>query len=244
MKTRIINLEQTDSTNNFLSCYPDGGDDEIVVATARYQTAGRGQGTSSWESEDGKNLLFSILVWPKGVSADRQFILSMAGALALKEALDAYAEGISLKWPNDVYWHDSKLSGTLIETVLSGKSVRRCIFGTGININQEVFRSDAPNPVSLRNITGNGHSTEKVLQKVMAAFEKYYQMIISGQHDKIIRAYHAALYRRVGMHRYRDCGGEFSATIEGVAPDGHLSLRDNDGLLRRYAFKEVAFVIG
>ena len=113
MNTKIIKLEETDSTNTYLKNYSPSDDEEMVVAVADYQTAGRGQGTHAWESERGKNLLFSILVRPVWVPVTRQFLLSMAGAIALKDVLDTYTEGITLKWPNDVFLGGHKLGGIL-----------------------------------------------------------------------------------------------------------------------------------
>ena len=165
MKTNIIRLRETDSTNNFMSRYTDCTDSDLVVVTAEYQTNGRGQGTNTWESENSQNMLFSMLIKPTGVDADKQFVLSMAEALALREALGACVSDITLKWPNDVYWRDYKISGTLIETALSGKKVKQCIFGTGINVNQTLFLSSAPNPTSLCLITGRTFSKDEVLDK-------------------------------------------------------------------------------
>ena len=179
MNIRTINLQSTDSTNNFLRGYVMDDNDDIVVVKADYQTAGRGQGVNKWESEDGKNLLFSLLVRPHTVPVTSQFILSMTMAVALKETLDSYAEGFELKWPNDIYWHDSKISGTLIETTVSGKGLGRCIFGVGINVNQQTFTSDAPNPVSLSAITGQEEDITELLNKVVEAFCKYYTMLTS-----------------------------------------------------------------
>ena len=151
MQHKIIHLAQTASTNDYLRALPSPQDDCMTVVYADWQTAGRGQGSNKWESEAGKNLLFSILVCPTSVDITRQFVLSMAGALAVKAALDKYTDGISLKWPNDIYWHDRKISGTLIETSVKGRTLARCIYGIGLNVNQREFHSDAPNPVSLYN---------------------------------------------------------------------------------------------
>ena len=245
MTTKFIHLHHTDSTNSFLSRYADSGEADIVVATADFQTAGRGQGTNTWESEEGKNLLFSLLIRPTMVAATEQFVLSMAGALALRDAIveATGAEDISLKWPNDVYWRDYKVSGTLIETAVSGKSVKRCIFGTGINVNQTRFTGDAPNPLSLCAITGAELPIEPLLRSVVEHFTRYYRLVAGHDYDRIARAYRAALYRRTGLHRYADKDGEFMATIHDVALDGTLTLADDGGRLRRYAFKEVKFII-
>lgn len=237
----IIHLEETDSTNRYLRERSDG--DEFTVVVADFQTAGRGQGVNTWESERGKNLLFSILVRPTTVPAANQFVLSMGGALALKRALDAYTDDISLKWPNDIYWRNRKISGTLIETSVSDKCLKTCVFGIGININQDVFLSDAPNPVSLRQILGREVALEEVFKKVLDAFEKEYQTIMTGDYDNIFKRYSEALYRRTGFHRYSDCRGMFEAETAGVKTTGELLLRDRSGHLREYAFKEVTFII-
>lgn len=243
LPVQVVKLVETASTNDFLKrCpMPDGVD--MFVATAQYQTAGRGLGTNRWESERDKNLLFSLLVQPVTVPVARQFVLSMAAALALKEALCRYAEGFTLKWPNDIYWQDSKISGTLIETSVSGHTLGRCIFGSGININQQEFHSDAPNPVSLCHIIGRETPTEDVLEAVLHAFGKYYIMVAEGRYAEVERLYNASLYRRVGLHGYRDFNGNFMARIDGVGLDGRLRLSLADGSLRSYAFKEVAFVV-
>ena len=182
MNIRTINLHSTDSTNNFLRGYVMDDNDDIVVVKADYQTAGRGQGSNTWESEDGKNLLFSLMVRPHTIPVASQFLLSMTMAVALKEALDGYAEGFELKWPNDIYWHNLKISGTLIETMVSGKGLGRCIFGVGINVNQRTFTSNAPNPVSLSAITGQEEDITELLGRIVEAFCKYYEMLLDGRY--------------------------------------------------------------
>lgn len=243
MNIRTINLHSTDSTNNYLRGYVMNGNDDIVVVKADYQTAGRGQGSNTWESEDGKNLLFSLMVRPHTIPVASQFVLSMTMAVALKEALDGYAEGFELKWPNDIYWHNLKISGTLIETTVSGKGLGRCIFGVGINVNQRTFTSNAPNPVSLSAITGQEEDITELLSRIVEAFCKYYAMLLDGRYADISDLYHAALYRRHGFHAYRDANGIFDAAIVEVEDDGHLVLRDKDCHFRRYAFKEVEFLV-
>lgn len=243
MNVHTIRLDEVDSTNTYLRRMETLPDADILVVTAGHQTAGRGMGSNRWESEDGRNLLFSMLVRPEGVPAARQFALSMAEALAVKDALDPIAGEVTLKWPNDVYWHDRKISGTLIETAISGRLVKDCIFGTGINVNQRVFRSDAPNPVSLRQITGRDTDINVVLDSVLEAFEGYYAMVLDGEYDSVGRLYHDALYRRTGMHAYSDSDGRFMASVVRVGHDGRLVLRDDAGRERIYAFKEVSYII-
>ena len=245
MKTEVIHLEETASTNDYLRAMPTPQPDGMTVAVARHQTAGRGQGTNTWESEAGKNLLFSILTHPVGVDIMQQFVLSMAGALALKDALDGYCDGISLKWPNDIYWRDRKISGTLIETSVRGKGIERCIYGIGLNVNQRIFRSDAPNPVSLVNIIGCEVNTDVLLDGILRRFAHWYALAFSPDGVRqIVDGYNKCLYRREGMHPYEDVaeGRRFLARIDHVGTDGRLRLTDESGRSVSYTLKEVRFV--
>lgn len=242
MKTKIIRLEEIDSTNRYLKNYREEGDEEMIVAVADYQSAGKGQGTHTWESEKGKNLLFSIKVYPHWIPVRRQFVLSMAGALAVKDALDSYVETITLKWPNDVYWNDQKISGTLIENTIDSKGIKSCVFGIGLNVNQLVFHSDAPNPVSLAQILGHEVDRDEVLKKILDGFEKYYELLRRADYMDVSGIYHLSLYRRKGFHPYRDADGEFEGALVEVEDDGHLILHDRQGRIRSYAFGEISIV--
>ena len=240
---KLIRLDETDSTNRFLRGYEGEEGRRMTVAVAAYQTNGRGQGSNSWESERGQNLTFSVKTSPKGVTANRQFVMLEAMALAIRDVLSAYADDITIKWPNDIYWRDRKISGTLSECGVSKGLVKGCIIGTGININQTVFTSDAPNPVSLRQITGCATSTDEVLGKLTARFMTLLDSIDAGSYGDIHEAYLASLYRRGGEFRYRDAEGEFNGTIVTVEPNGLLAVRKESGEMRRYAFKEVEHIL-
>lgn len=242
-RIKIIHVDETDSTNRWLHDYRGEEGSVMTVVASEFQTAGRGQGTNRWESEAGKNLMFSVKTHPQGVPAVRQYIMLEAASLAVRDCLAAYTDGITIKWPNDIYHLDYKISGTLSECAISGNAIRHCITGTGINVNQRLFTSDAPNPISLYQITGRETDRGQLLDEVLRRFDVYLGMVNSGRHDEIDDLYERSLYRRDGIFRYRDTDGEFEAAIERVEPDGHLLLRRRDGRIGRYAFKEVSFII-
>ena len=241
----IIHIDETDSTNQWLKdrrtseSLTNGRVDEGQVVWTEYQTAGRGCGTNRWESERGKNLLFSLLISPEYLPANKQFQLSMAISLALVEALGQLVGDLSIKWPNDIYWRNGKLAGILIENRLQGNLIKDCIMGVGLNVNQLCFVSDAPNPISLANLTGHLFDREELLRELLEAFEAEWSDL-----EGVRSRYLPQLYRRKGFHRYRDAQSEFFAELLTVEDDGHLLLRNIDGFDHRYAFKEVEFVIG
>ena len=255
MDFKIIHIEQTDSTNRWLRRLEskDSGimgltetdDPEILksleqnrplVVWAEFQTAGRGCGTNTWESERGKNLTFSVLLHPDGMAANRQFQISMRVSLALCEALGRHIGDLSIKWPNDIYWRNGKIAGILIENRLQGSTIRDSIVGIGLNVNQREFCSDAPNPVSLWQICEHETDREELLRDFLEALGSYLGREVRTE-------YLSRLYRRRGFHPYTDKDGAFMAEIADVEDDGHLVLRDEEGRERRYAFKEVQFVI-
>lgn len=237
-------LTETDSTNRVCKKLAQREAPDYVVWTD-YQTAGRGCGTNTWESERGKNLLFSILCHPKNVKATHQFVLLEAMSLALKESLEPYINtgSLSVKWPNDIYWNDYKLGGTLTECSLSGQQLKWCVIGTGLNVNQQTFTSDAPNPISLLQITHNEFALQSLLERILTIFSKYLEMVENDHYEALHQAYTSILYRREGYHDFRDAQGVFRAKIVDVEQEGTLVLQDTEGQTRCYQFKEVQFVL-
>ena len=238
--TRRIHLEQTDSTNSEARRLIDRGEllSGLTLIDADAQLNGRGQRGNSWESEPGKNLSFSLVCHPMFLKANEQFLLSQAIALAVAECVDA-----EVKWPNDIYAGNRKLGGILIECDLKGCEIETCIIGTGINVNQTIFVSDAPNPVSLKQLTGQDYNREELLKKITERFLTHYDSLSRGLYDNIRNSYAQRLYRRLGYHAYADVNGEFEASIAGIQPSGHLLLQLSDGEVRRYEFKEVRFIL-
>lgn len=239
-----LQLEAVDSTNNFLKQYTASCPDLITLVTAEYQTAGRGSASNTWESEAGKNLLFSLLVHPMEVRAEHMFVLSEVLALAVCGALNEYESGFQIKWPNDIYYADKKVAGMLIENHLRGATISRSVMGVGLNVNQQTFLSDAPNPCSLVQILGHEVDREDVLQKVMQHFVQLYGRLgVESEYKVIHESYLKMLYRLGERHEFRDEHGTFWATMVDVHPSGHLILKEDDCRIRKYAFKEVQYII-
>lgn len=237
----VIRLEETVSTNSLIrSLLKERTLPEGSLVVTNFQTAGRGQSGNSWESETGKNLTFSLVIYPEIILANEQFLISQIAALSVKETLSAYTDNIRVKWPNDVYWNDRKICGMLIENDLIGNTIYCSICGIGMNINQKEFISNAPNPVSLTQITGQEYDLDEILTRLRHHFYQLYLALLQGKKESIRKQYRESLYRGSGFHRYQDENGTFEAEIQDIEPTGHLLLRLRDGETRRYAFKEVS----
>lgn len=240
----VINLTATNSTSTYIKelCKRQKPE-EFTTVVSNFQSAGYGQTGNTWESESGKNLLFSFVFYPSTCLPRQQFYLSQFISLAIEESLSRFADGFSIKWPNDIYWQDKKICGIIIEIEICGNTIQQCVPGIGIDVNQTIFRSSAPNPVSLAQITGKEYDTEELLGDIMARIRNYYQLFKDGKIDVITNRYFKSLYRREGMHKYQDSDGVFMAKIIDILPLGTLVLEDNEKKRREYNFKEVSFII-
>lgn len=243
----IEKIQETSSTNDYLAhlCSQNKAQ-EFYTVFANCQTAGKGQRGNTWESEENKNLLFSMVLYPTALEAKHQFYLSMLTAVSIVHALNKYTHGFSIKWPNDIYWNDRKIGGILIENELQGKYISQSIIGMGLNINQDSFGENIPNPISLKQIIGVDIDREEVFMNIIHNIVSSYRLL-EENFEKMASSlrilYLRKLYRRNGYYPYQDAQGIFKAQFEHIDSYGHLYLQDEEGKVRRYAFKEVEFLL-
>ncbi len=238
----VITLDTVDSTNSYAAAHA-GSLTHGDIVMARGQTAGRGQRGNSWEAEPGLNLTLSVMLRPEATEAACQFDISSAVALGVVEMLSPLLPGMEvlIKWPNDIYVADRKIAGILIENSLSGRYIARSIAGIGVNINQREFRSDAPNPVSVWQLTGHTHPLGPLAATLGAAIMRMLELPV----DELRSLYASRMWRREGYHPYRDNlrGDDFMGRITGIAPTGHITIEDTAGHSRTFAFKEVTALL-
>ena len=239
---KIIQIQETDSTNNWVAQHEEELESPSLVYTL-IQTSGRGQRGNTWESEPGKNITASLLFYPENYPASSQFTILEAIALAITDYLREEFVEAKVKWPNDIYVGDMKISGTLVEHVILGKNITRTIAGFGINLNQKEFYSDAPNPVSLCHITGEEYDLHDAVGKLALHLEKYLHKL--NEKEWLHKNFIELLWRSDELyHKFYDRKNQefINARIHSLAPDGILTLVTDGGELRDYAFKEVEYI--
>ena len=248
-------IPETHSTSSLLHELYEEKLPHMFTIRTDYQTAGRGQAGNSWESEAGKNLLFSALLRYEGIHAAQQWRLSMLVAVALWDTLAKYLpyEQLTIKWPNDIYFGDKKLVGILIENSLSGQYIGHSIVGIGVNVNQTKWLSNAPNPISMKEITGEEYDAEVLMNEWIFSMESWELRTT----EEIKNAYLQHLYRRNGWHLYverevsvaptaiakKGIEGSFLAEITNITEQGELILRLQNNEEKIYHFKQIRFVL-
>ncbi len=240
-----IYLHKTDSTNKELwrmidqEIHPE----EATVLQAGWQSEGRGQANTTWESKPGENLLFSVLLKPVFLKPSLQFLLNQCIAVSLRAGIAAMCKDhhFVIKWPNDIYVEGRKIAGTLIENRIMGKEISWTVVGIGININQTVFPDDIPHPASLRMLTGGDWDAGSCLDEVMKQLLFHYQKLQSGNIDYVREHYLRHLWGfQNKMHFIRE-GQSMIATVRGVDENGKLLLENQHGSIKAFDIKEIQF---
>ncbi len=240
--SKIERIDELGSSNNYAATQlltkrlPEG-----IVFVANSQVDGRGQVSNKWESEPNKNLTFSILLYPDFLEIMRQFEISKAISLGVVDYLKEMTDHVSVKWPNDIYIGNKKVAGILIENSIRLDKISSCIVGIGLNINQQEFVSNAPNPVSLSQITGQIYNLEESLSNLCLKIDARYYQLRTGDFRRIEDDYTEMLYQLGKWSSYSDENGDFEGQILGVDQIGRLMIENRAGKVNKYHFKEVVF---
>ncbi|MCF7561308.1 biotin--[acetyl-CoA-carboxylase] ligase [Sabulilitoribacter multivorans] len=236
----IIKLNAIDSTNSFLKemVYNEVVEDYTVVI-ADYQTKGRGQMGTTWDSESGKNLMFSLFKDLSIHDVEFPFYISMAISLAILKALKALnIPDLRIKWPNDILSADKKVCGILIENVIKNR-LTSTIIGVGVNVNQTDF-DNLPKASSLKNITGIQYDLDEILTSIINYTKEYSTILQQGDYDAVKNEYEDNLFRKNKPSTFETVEGElFSGFIKGVTKYGKLLVLLEDEIVKKFDLKEV-----
>ena len=213
---------------------------------------------ATYQSERGKNLLLSYLLREPEVNISEMFLLNVIAAVAAHRTIAEWLSFeqrpmLSIKWPNDIYIGNRKIAGILVENSLSGTKIQHSIAGIGINVNQEQWVSGAPNPVSIKQLTGVKADIDAIVKR----FKHKLETTLAWEPAQLRNYYRVHLYRRDGywpfverevstqptMNATAGVEGQFMARIKEILPTGEIVLIDQQGNQRKYHFKQVRYVL-
>jgi BirA family transcriptional regulator, biotin operon repressor / biotin---[acetyl-CoA-carboxylase] ligase len=242
--SNLIFKKNLPSTNTYAAdLLKKNSPQEGTIIQTNFQSAGRGQTGNKWESEDGNNLLISIILYPSTVNPSEQFTISMAVSLGICDFVTRFSGDSSVKWPNDIYVKNDKIAGILIENSVMGAKIENSIVGIGLNINQISFKSDAPNPVSLKLVTGADYILPECLAELASDLDIRYKQVIAEEFQLLKDDYASKLYRINEWADFIDKNGRFEGKIVSVTDSGKLVIERKPGKQTEYSFKEVEFII-
>jgi len=241
LKTDIIgrNMRYAASTPSTISmgrdlCHSDDSENlHGTVFIAEEQTGGVGRLGRSWVSPAG-GIWTTILLKP-GIPVDHLFMVTMAASIAVAKAIRReYDLGALIKWPNDIFIGDKKVSGILVEVSAEADQVHHCLLGIGIdaNMSPECLSEDISKSItSLSAELGHEIDRAALLARLLREFERRYLQLEDGEYESVIREWKSlslTLDRRVHIRTPRK-------TFEGVAIDidkfGALLIRKDNGMV-------------
>lgn len=237
----IIKLDAIDSTNSYLRQFSD---QEVVedytCVTAKYQTLGRGQMGTTWDSEKSKNLMFSVFKQSSGIATQDQFYVSIVVSLAILKSLQSFSiPKLQVKWPNDILSDHKKICGILIENVIKNTTLEASIIGIGLNVNQTKF-SRLPNASSLKILTGRVFNLDELLHLIVKNLKYYFAKLKKGNHGILKAEYEKHLFRKNKPSMFKDPKGlKFAGFIKGINSEGHLQILLEDEILKEFDLKEI-----
>ena len=215
-----------------------------MVVVAAHQTAGRGMDKNRWESEAGKNLLFSIALNVNFLEAENQFKISQAVSVAIVETLSQFVDDkrLFIKWPNDIYFGDKKLAGMLIQNTIEGRMMGVSIIGIGLNVNQIEFSKDIPNPISLKMISSRDFDLDNLLNLLVSSIKTKVESLRDKENQNEINEKYVSRSYRFGIWSdYFYQNQVKSMIIRGFDKYGRLLLHDKEGAEIVCDVKELQF---
>ncbi len=240
-----IKLKKIDSTNTYaINFVGKHNPVEGTLVQADYQSAGHGIDNNHWESEKEKNILISIVLYPDFLLPERQFLLNKMVSLSILDFLKGKISDnrLSIKWPNDIYVDELKIAGILINNTISGNTLETSVIGIGVNINQEIFISDAPNPVSLKMLTDIDYSISICIDELCVCLENRYSQLKNSV-DQIDTDYFNSLFRFGKFHNYKFKDENILGKIIGTDEFGKLIIEKPTSEILTCDFKEIIFLL-
>ena len=240
----IIKLDAIDSTNNYLKkIILNEGITDYTIVTAKFQTEGKGQLGTKWESEHSKNLICSVYKKNINIKVQDQFVISALVSLALIKTLKKVNLSNSyIKWPNDIMSDNKKICGILIENIVKENYIKDAVIGIGLNVNQTIF-NNLPNATSIKNLIGASCSKDEILKDLVENLEYYFNKLDKSSINSIFEKYEDALFRINKPSTFKNSKGEvFSGYIKGVSRLGKLSVMLEDNLVESYDLKEISIL--
>jgi BirA family biotin operon repressor/biotin-[acetyl-CoA-carboxylase] ligase len=239
----IISLNSVTSTNNYASAQlSENKIIEETVITALKQEHGRGQQDSIWESEPGKNLTFSLILFTNFLDVKNQFYLSQAISMAIIDFLKLHKIYAKIKWPNDIFVGENKIAGILIENSIIDNTLMHSIVGIGLNVNQEKFSNYIPNAVSMKSLLGKEFVLQEVLNNLLECVNNWIEYLKTNNFNDLKKDYIDNLYRFGELKKFSSNAGDFFGKIIDVEKTGELVILADDGRKLKFMFKEIQFL--
>jgi BirA family biotin operon repressor/biotin-[acetyl-CoA-carboxylase] ligase len=230
--SRIISLDEADSTNLQACRLGDEGADDGLVVIADRQSSGKGRMGRQWESPGGVNLYASILLRPPVLPFEAPKLTFLSAVAVCRAIKNCSGLQPTVKWPNDILLNGDKVAGLLNEMSSETDQVHYVVLGIGVNLNMraEQFPDDLRYPAtSLAIATGKAVSRLAFTRCLLQELDALYQIYLEQGSVPIFAAW-TELCDLTGKEVQVDCNNLLiEGTMVGLGDDGALLVRTSAG---------------
>ena len=241
----VLSFPELDSTNEYaLKVLSKTRPIEGTVIITDFQTAGKGQIGSKWESERGKNLTLTCIIYPNFLDLIQQFLLTCIASLSVRQTIASILDhrDVKIKWPNDILVDQKKICGILIQNSVMAGKIQNSVIGIGINVNQSFFSQDLTSATSLINELNYEIGLEGIKIELFSNLSRWYNLLKDNQIELIKNSYTDSLYGREEEKIFllKSEGKEKPGIIKGIDPRGKLWV-EHEGKEAVYDIKEIQY---
>ncbi|MCS6835191.1 MAG: biotin--[acetyl-CoA-carboxylase] ligase [Anaerolineae bacterium] len=222
--------EQMSSTNDEAIAWALDGAPAGALVVADEQVTGRGRLGRTWYTPPGVALALSLILPPV---PDRLLLPTLAGALAVARLAEAWgAQGVGIKWPNDVQVNGRKLCGILPEAAWSGGHLRAVVLGMGVNVRLSLAEMGdlAQTATNMEDVCGQRLDRARLVADLVALVED-----VLSQPGAILAQWRACLTTLGRQVRV----GSVVGLARDVDEDGALLIESSSGELVRVVAGDV-----
>ena len=240
---KIYKIDAISSTNEYLKqLYLKKNIYDNFLIITNNQTEGKGQGSSSWESEPKKNLTLSIYKDLKKNKLKNPFIINLIISISIIETLKKYnLPNLKIKWPNDILSASKKISGILIENFFQKEFLMSSIIGIGLNVNQISFKK-AKNAISIASIKKKKIDLTEVLNILTSKISIKLDNIDNLKKNDLLNEYESLLFKKDKMSKFHINNKLIDGCIVGVNQSGKLKVKIGNKIIREYNSSEIKII--
>ena len=240
----VFKLNAINSTNLYLKELLQKKDlENFTIVMTEYQTSGKGQGLNIWYSEEGKNLLFSVLVKFDGLEIQKAPYLNYAISIAIYNVLNTYLNNVKIKWPNDIMAENKKVCGILIENTVRSAKINHSIIGIGLNVNQSIFPDNVKNATSIYSLLHQKIDRNLLLENLVKSIKDKIIRLNNQEFSYLKDIYESVMYKHNEISSFKDKNGiQFQGKIVGVNHLGMLAIKTIENKIYTFANKEIVYL--
>jgi BirA family transcriptional regulator, biotin operon repressor / biotin---[acetyl-CoA-carboxylase] ligase len=242
LSNNILVLSEIESTNSYALLGVHAGKlGHGSVVQALHQTAGRGQREHTWQNQAGKDLLVSIVVQPQQYGITNVVLLNMAVCVTLHEVLRTKCPNVSIKWSNDIYVGNNKISGVLIENTWRGDNWNYAVIGIGLNINSIAHNKNGLRATGILVEASEELDLGDVRNELLKVLHKNLEHCRTDA-NAIMYEYNKYLKDKDAEVQFEIAGQITTAIVKNVEVDGRIAL-EISGEVKKFAFGEVKWLV-